>query len=138
MRPLRRRLCEPELRRRRLLAMCMASEDAMLSVCNDGDMDGDGYVSDDYAAACPNWEDLSAHLGTGDCWDDLTTTPSDFTPINGYSSTTAAAVSPSLWSRTQPPALSEADCSISQRPPKHLRYPTPRPETGCRGHGCGP
>mmetsp|Transcript_11704 Transcript_11704/g.49273 ORF Transcript_11704/g.49273 Transcript_11704/m.49273 type:complete len:202 (+) Transcript_11704:235-840(+) len=44
-RPLRRRLCEPELRRRRLLAMCMASEDAMLSVCNDGDMDASAPLS---------------------------------------------------------------------------------------------
>jgi hypothetical protein len=61
---------------------------------NDGDMDGDGYVPDDYAAACPGWANLSAHVGTGDCWDDPGETPSDFTPINGYSSTTAAAVTP--------------------------------------------
>ena len=61
---------------------------------NDGDMDGDGYVSDDYAAACPNWGELSAHVGSGDCWDDLTGTPSDFTPINSYPTTSADAVNP--------------------------------------------
>jgi hypothetical protein len=61
---------------------------------NDGDMDGDGYVRDDYAAACPNWQNLSAHSAAGDCWDDTNETPTEFSPINGYSSTTAAQVNP--------------------------------------------
>jgi len=61
---------------------------------NDGDQDGDGYVPDDYAATCPDWQTLSGHLGAGDCWDDPSSTPSDFLPLNGFSSTTASEVYP--------------------------------------------
>ena len=60
---------------------------------NDGDEDGDGYVPDSYTEACPNWQDMDSHLGAGDCWDSGAAT-SDFTPINGYASTTAEDVNP--------------------------------------------
>jgi len=60
---------------------------------NDGDEDGDGYVTDAYATTCPNWASLSSHIGTGDCWDSGSA-GTDFTPINGFGTTTAAAVNP--------------------------------------------
>ena len=60
---------------------------------NDGDEDGDGYVTDSYAAACPNWQEMDSHIGAGDCWDSGPAT-SEFTPINSYPATTAAAVNP--------------------------------------------
>jgi hypothetical protein len=60
---------------------------------NDGDEDGDGYVTDAYTTACPDWASLKSHIGDGDCWDSGTAS-TDFTPINGFASTTAAEVNP--------------------------------------------
>lgn len=67
---------------------------------NDGDRDGDGYVDADYIASYPDtWDapEFTAHLrvvydSTGaeveglaavDCWDDPTSTPTDFQPLGG-------------------------------------------------------
>jgi len=36
---------------------------------NDGDGDGDGYVSDGYALDCAGWAELAGHEGAGDCDD---------------------------------------------------------------------
>jgi hypothetical protein len=53
---------------------------------NDGDQDLDGFVSDEYAASCPNWQDFTAHFEAGDCWDDAVDTtdiPTEMDAING-------------------------------------------------------
>lgn len=67
---------------------------------NDGDRDGDGYVDAAYIAAFPSTWDSEAFTGHArvvldsfgdevvglaavDCWDDPTTTPTDFQPLGG-------------------------------------------------------
>jgi hypothetical protein len=55
---------------------------------NDGDQDGDGYVVEGYA-----WAVGEGQL-TGDCWDDPTSRPADFSAGNGFADPDATAVHP--------------------------------------------
>ncbi|MCP4809606.1 MAG: hypothetical protein GY913_09460, partial [Proteobacteria bacterium] len=70
---------------------------------NDGDQDGDGYVSVEYTEACPNWEEFSAHFnglgadGYGDCVDDPADIPTEYTPLPGYSSIDAQDIHPTAY-----------------------------------------
>ena len=58
---------------------------------NDGDQDGDGYVRVGYDKA---WIDAASGLLEGDCWDDPTTSPSDFVTINRFAALGASDVNP--------------------------------------------
>ncbi len=63
---------------------------------NDGDQDGDGYVTDEYAELY-GWGSHPAHLGAGDCWDDDPETadiPEGYDPINGLPALGPAKVGP--------------------------------------------
>ncbi len=60
---------------------------------NDGDKDGDGYVTDPYAASF-DWASFPAHIGAGDCWDDPESPPIGYDVLNGFPELTASDLNP--------------------------------------------
>ena len=97
---------------------------------NDGDKDGDGYVDAAYVLAFPDsWDDpaYTAHrtevrdadgavvegLDPFDCWDNGASTPTEFTPLNGYGALNPEEVYPRAKSDEpldQPYDGIDADC----------------------------
>ncbi len=66
----------------------------------DGDRDGDGYWSVDYPFT-PDTVDESVSIPSelNDCWDDPTTTPTEYQALNGLSPLSASDVHPSATDR---------------------------------------